>query len=203
MSTSLPSPAPGVIAIGGLTQATRHYRNYDAVISAEDPGSRQNSRLRINRAPYQPQLVLAFEDVDCASFGYAHANAQQVLAALEFAQTHSDRSLLVHCQHGVGRSAALALAILTDRAAPGSESECVNTLFELRPEACPNRIVTELADVVLGCNGRLVAALDAYEALNPHMAQRRRARLAYARNFPEQFARASWEGSRILRFHHD
>lgn len=201
MSSALPAPAPGIIAIGSLSQASRQKRRFDAILSIEDPKAKPTYRFRFNQSPYRPQLVLRFEDVDDVSFGYAHANAAQVETALEFGRHHADQSLLVHCHHGIGRSAATALAIMTDRAGPGSEVACVEALFAQRPEACPNIIVVALADGVLGRNSALIDALVFYEATHPHMATRRANRRYFAENNGSEFAPAAWDGLRELRLH--
>lgn len=104
MSTTLPQPLPGTVAVGGFAQANRHRRRWDAILTCEDPG--EPHRLRVND---RPQLVLAFEDCDDASLGYAVATLSQVDQALCFMRENRHGSLLVHCMHGVGRSAALVL----------------------------------------------------------------------------------------------
>lgn len=41
----------GHLAIAGLRQAKRHKREFDAVITLEDPGARLAQQLRFHRAP--------------------------------------------------------------------------------------------------------------------------------------------------------
>jgi len=57
-------PAPGDVVVGSLSQARKHKRRFDAVITLEDPACRPANRLRFTRRPSLPHLVLAFEDVD-------------------------------------------------------------------------------------------------------------------------------------------
>ena len=44
---------------------------------------------------------------------------------------------------------------------PGREAEVARMLTERAPHICPNRLMVELGDQVLGLDGKLVAALDA------------------------------------------
>lgn len=201
MSTCLPLPLPGVIAIASLSQVARQKRRFDAILTAEDPRGRPSNRFRFNIAPYRPQLILRFEDVDDEGLGFSHANAEQVEAALAYGRRFSNSSLIVHCHHGVGRSAALGLAIMADRAGAGMEAEVVEALFAQRPEACPNQIVIALADAILLRDGALLAALAAYEARTPHMGVRRSNRASYAARNPQEYTPDTWEGDRILRNH--
>ena len=184
MSTPLLAPAPGVLTVGTYTQARRHGRKYDAVLTLEDPQTRDRLRLQ----PPVSQLVLQFEDCDDTSFGYAVATRAQVEQALAFLAQHSHGSLLVHCYHGVGRSAALALAALAMRTT--EPVAAVETLQALRPESVPNLVVVEHADAILGYSGALLAAVHAYEAGQPGKLAARRRRREYALANPGLFAKA-------------
>ena len=189
MSTTLPQPLPGTVAVGGFAQANRHKRRWDAILTCEDPNERQ--RLRVND---RPQLVLAFEDCDDASLGYAVATPEQVEQALAFLRDNREGSLLVHCMHGVGRSATLVLMDLADRLGPGRECEAVEQLLALRPEATPNLVVVAHADALLNREGALQAALLASEAANPAKLQARRNRHDFALANPGLYARADRQG---------
>lgn len=189
MSTPIPQPRPGVIAVASLAQADRHKRKFDAILTLEDPHLRRKDQLRIT-GPDDVQLVLPFEDVDDAALGFRVATHDQVEKALDFGRDHADRSLLIHCMHGVGRSAAIALAILADRMGPGLEAEAMNALLAIRPESTPNQVVVALADAILGRNGALVAAMAAWEAGEPRMTVRRRHRREYALKNPDLYAKA-------------
>ena len=175
--------------MGGFAQASRHKRRWDAILTCEDPNERQ--RLRVND---RPQLVLAFEDCDDASLGYAVATSEQIEQALAFLQNNREGSLLVHCMHGVGRSAALVLMDLADRLGPGQEDEAVNQLLALRPEATPNLVAVAHADALLNRNGALQAALLSSESGNPAKLQARRNRHEFALANPGLYARADRQG---------
>jgi predicted protein tyrosine phosphatase len=183
----LPAPGPGVIAVGSLRQAWRHKRAFDAVITLEDPACRSADQLRFHRAPKPPHLVLPFEDVDDDSLGVQVATVGQVARAIDFARAHRRGSLLIHCRHGVGRSAAIALAVIADRNGAGQEAAALEALLAIRPEATPNLVVIKLADEALGRDGRLIAAVGAWEAASSHMAQARAMRRAFLAANPQLY----------------
>lgn len=189
MSTPLAIPAPGGIAVGSLSQAWKRWKRYDAVITAEDPRARPSMKLRIDRAPFTPQLILHFEDCDRADLGIRIATEEQIASALAFAAAHADGSLLIHCRHGVGRSAAIALAVIADRTGPGAETASVAALLATRPEATPNLPAVAIADRLLGRGGALTDALMASEALRPSALAARSIRAEYLERNPGEYAR--------------
>lgn len=174
--------------VAGLSQAQRHKRRFNAVITLEDPACRPGIRLRFHRKPAPAHLVLAFEDVDDETLGVRVATRDQVGEALAFARAHAADALLVHCFHGVGRSAAVALAILADRAGPGGEQAALDRLLAIRPEATPNLVVVKLADKILGRDGSLAATLAAWESATPGLAKKRAARLQMVRSNPQAYS---------------
>lgn len=188
--TPLASPEPGGVSVGSLPQAKRHKRKFDAVITIEEPGARPNLRLRFAPDPGRAHLVLQFEDVDTDSLGIRVATLEDVERAVMFARSWTDRSMLVHCFHGVGRSAGIALAVLADRLGPGNEAKALERLLSVRPEVTPNLVVVALADRLLERSGRLVAAVAAWEASAPGLAEARATRLNFARTRPELYARS-------------
>lgn len=185
MSTPLPPATPGSIGIASFSQASRQKRRWDAVLTCEDP--RERHLLRVTD---RHQLVLAFEDCDDISLGYAVATRDQIEQGIEFGRAHTAASLLIHCMHGVGRSAAIALAIIADRLGPGSEDEAVSTLLALRPEATPNLVAVDHADGILGRDCALFDALERSERADPAKLLARRNRAEFARNNPGLYAKA-------------
>lgn len=71
-----------------------------------------------------------------------------------------DSPILIHCVAGVSRSMATALITAVARA-PGQEAELAQSLRAIAPHAQPNRLMIELGDESLGCQGRLVRAVAA------------------------------------------
>lgn len=157
--TPLPLPVEGGVAVGSLAQAKRHKRRFDGVITIEAPKCSPNMRLRFARDPGQSHLILQFEDVDIDSLGIRAATAEQVREAIEFVREFVGGSPLVHCFHGVGRSAGIALGILADRLGAGKEATALDQLLAVRPEVTPNLVVVKLADQLLGRSGDLIEAV--------------------------------------------
>lgn len=189
MSSPLTPPTPGSVTVGSLPQARKHKRQYDAVITLENPGCRRSNQLRFYSKPHPPHLVLDFEDVDRDDGFIRVASREQVAAALTFAREQATGSLLIHCYHGVGRSAAIALAVLADRLGPGSEDEAMNQLLTIRPEATPNLVVVSHADAVLGRGGSLLHAVAGWEARTPEAVRLRAVRRTFVERHPELYAR--------------
>lgn len=175
--------ACGPVVVASLTQARKHHRRHGAVLTLHDPGMRPRIR------PEGSWLRLSFEDLDDAHPGLWVATAGDVAAILAFGREHAALSILAHCQAGVGRSPAAALAILADRMGPGREADALASLLAQRPESCPNRLVARLADAALGRGGALMSALDAWEASEPRVARLRAARLRAFREGPGGYAR--------------
>lgn len=73
---------------------------------------------------------------------------------------HDDAPLLIHCLAGISRSMAAALIALVVKAG-GNEHEAARRIREAAPHAQPNRRMIALADQMLGCQGRLIAAREA------------------------------------------
>lgn len=67
--------------------------------------------------------------------------------------------LVIHCLAGVSRSTAAALVVLCCYNG-GREREAVRLLRERAPHAYPNRLIIELADELMACDGRLLEAVD-------------------------------------------
>lgn len=179
----------GSVVVASLSQARKHKRRFDAVITLEDPACRAAIQLRFHNRPAPAHLVLAFEDVDDDQLGIRVATHEQVAEALAFGRAQSSGSLLVHCFHGVGRSAAIALAIIADRLGPGAEPAAVEQLLALRPEATPNLVVVNLADELLGREGALSAAVAAWEVTAPGLKAKREARSQMVRSHPQLYSR--------------
>jgi predicted protein tyrosine phosphatase len=91
--------------------------------------------------------------------GHILPMAEHVAGLIEFVRAwRSDEApLLIHCVAGISRSMAAALITLVVKA-PGRELEAARQVRSAAPHAYPNRRMIELADELLGCEGRLVAA---------------------------------------------
>lgn len=175
------------ITVSGLTWAKRHKRDFDAVITCEDPDEFWG--LRYHSEPYRPQLVLSFSDLDEAPPSpydqdrrVRLATQEQIEQAIQFGK--EDRRLLIHCKVGVARSTAVALAILADQHGPGYEKDALEALLAIRPVAVPNLHVVMLADDVLGRRGALLDTVVKWDSMQPdNQTRRRENRKAYFRHY--------------------
>lgn len=90
------------------------------------------------------------------------ADIQQVLdhaASCLDASRCSKVHLLVHCLAGASRSPAAAFAILSMLFGPGQEVSAFKHLMKIKPDVFPNKLVVQLADEILGRDGKMVEAL--------------------------------------------
>ncbi|MDY6784394.1 MAG: HEAT repeat domain-containing protein, partial [Cyanobacteriota bacterium] len=115
-----------------------------------------------DRVPHR--LRLEFSDLeapendpDCLM-----ATAGDIERAIQFAASVSpeDGTLLIHCQAGISRSCAIAIAVCAQILGAGREEEAANCVLKVRPGARPNRWVVELADAALHREGRLTRAVE-------------------------------------------
>jgi predicted protein tyrosine phosphatase len=172
------------LVVSSYNWARTHKRNFEAVITLEDPDTRHP--LRFHRQPAPAHLVLKFVDLDHpAPEPYAQwpvfkvATEEQVWEAIDFARGRE--SVLVHCHVGIGRSTAIALAILADQYGLGYEQDALKALLAIRPEAVPNLHIVALADDLLFRDGKLLEAVRYWDDSLP--ANQRRRKLNRASHF--------------------
>lgn len=73
-------------------------------------------------------------------------------------QLPSDAVVVVHCEAGVSRSTAAALALMVQDT--NDIDLCIKRLVDIRPVACPNPVIAKYADELLECGGKLYKAAD-------------------------------------------
>jgi predicted protein tyrosine phosphatase len=107
-------------------------------------------------------LRIEIHDITEALDGHVLPQAEHVSQVIDFmrAWSHEDGPLLVHCFAGISRSMAAALIGLVVKAG-GREQEAAVLMRKAAPHAWPNARMIALADEILGCEGRLVAAREA------------------------------------------
>lgn len=128
-----------------------------SILDPADPEPPVFGRFRPHR-----RTSLRFHDVVVPVDGHQLPVEADVERILEFGRDVASSDplhLLVHCYAGVSRSTAASL-ILMAQANPGREAELFAELIEVRPRAWPNSRMVGFADDLLGCNGRLKAALQ-------------------------------------------
>jgi predicted protein tyrosine phosphatase len=156
--TSVETP---VVTISGQFWARRHKRDFDAVLTIEDPLERWGVRFHLPTRP--AHLILQFLDLDeplpSDDPKYRLADLADVEAGLVFARDR--QRLLVHCRAGISRSTAMTLGILTERL--GDPAAAFAEVLRLQPHAVPNRHIVRLLDHVLNLDGTLDTMIQAWE----------------------------------------
>ena len=167
-----------MLAVSSLNWARRHKREFDAVITVEDPdiGSRGYiGSLRFHRKPAPDHLILRFFDLDYPLPAPHHqpwmhmATQEDIARAMAFAKHHD--KLLVHCKAGVARSTGVALAILMEQL--HDPQMALDALLQLQPIAVPNLHIVALTDALLGCAGSLHSLIKTWDQAHPGNATRR------------------------------
>lgn len=108
-------------------------------------------------------LFLSMNDiVELAEEGQILPGEDHLSQLLAFARAWDQATpLVVHCYAGVSRSTAAAFTVACALNPSLDEHELAQTIRRLSPTATPNRRIVALADVRLGRNGRMLAAIDA------------------------------------------
>jgi predicted protein tyrosine phosphatase len=110
-------------------------------------------------------LRLGINDISQPLDGAILPEREHVASLVDFVRAwrHDDAPILVHCVAGISRSMAAALIALVVKA-NGREAEAAHRLRAAAPHALPNQRMIDLADDLLGCEGRLMTARDAMGA---------------------------------------
>lgn len=123
---------------------------------------------RVTRPPSispDNHLLIAMDDITAPAEGFAAPRSEQVGRIIEFA-LRWDRAapMVIHCFAGISRSTASAFVAACALSPHRSEIEIARRMREASPTAAPNRLIVELADELLGRDGRM---LDALAAMHP------------------------------------
>ena len=127
------------------------------------------SLLAPGELPATPESILSdrhlrieVHDICEALDGHVMPQAEHVQAVVDFmrAWPHRDGPALIHCFAGISRSMAAAMIGLVVKAG-GREQEAALLMRKAAPHAWPNARMIALADEILGCEGRLIAAREA------------------------------------------
>ena len=130
---------------------------YDGIITIEDTTINEPFRVQGDEPK---QLILRFDDINEPIDDYVVPQLSHIKRALDFADNIEDGSLLVHCNAGISRSSAIALAVIAKRLGSGKEEEAVNTLEHINPNCRPNKSIVEMADELLERDGKLYKEVD-------------------------------------------
>lgn len=105
-------------------------------------------------------LKLGVNDVANPARGLVHPQEEHVAAIIDFARSWDQSApLLVHCWYGVSRSPAAALIAALAVRPDLDDAELARELRTASPQATPNTRLIEIADGLLGREGRLIEAV--------------------------------------------
>ena len=127
------------------------------ILSLLDPGKRPFLHPNFDK---QNWLLLHFED-NLDEHQHNSPTPQHVEQILAWGrEIPDDAVVLVHCEAGVSRSTAAALALWVQHLGIDKIDEAISLLLEDRPFACPNPLISKWADDQLGCQGELHAKAE-------------------------------------------
>ncbi len=106
-------------------------------------------------------LKVAVDDIWEPEAGKAAPDETMVRRILDFGSTWGGEApLLVHCWAGVSRSTATAFILACERNPQIPEATVAQALRAASPGATPNPLLVQLADDLLGRQGRMLAAVQ-------------------------------------------
>lgn len=131
------------------------------MISLLDPGVHV---LRPPSVPADRHLWITCRDVSRADERGAPRRSQ-VADILSFSTgILKNDTVLVHCEAGISRSTAAALLLLVNACGVDHIDEALKQVLAMRPLAMPNRLIAFHGDKLIGAGGRLVEAVDLFNA---------------------------------------
>ena len=108
----------------------------------------------------EQHLRVGFSDIVAPMEGHLAPGEAHVRAVLDFAAAWPrERPLVIHCYAGISRSTAAAYAVACALQPAVDEADLARELRRLAPSATPNRLFVEIADRLLGREGRMRAAI--------------------------------------------
>jgi predicted protein tyrosine phosphatase len=88
----------------------------------------------------------------------AEDDLRRILAFV--ANLEPEARILIHCWAGISRSTAVGYAVLCQSMGPGRETECIESILAIRPQAFPNTLIIALADRILERKGAMLQASE-------------------------------------------
>lgn len=105
-------------------------------------------------------LRVGFSDIVAPMEGHLPPGEAHVRAVLDFvAAWPREKPMVLHCYAGISRSTAAAFAASCALQPDRDEAELARELRRLAPSATPNPLFVEIADRLLGREGRMSAAI--------------------------------------------
>jgi predicted protein tyrosine phosphatase len=132
-----------------------------------------NSSLMITTPapiPGANHLRIAINDIAEPQVGLTHPQTDHLEALIGFVREWDQTApLVMHCWAGISRSTAGAFITLCALNPEASEAEIARRIREASATASPNRLMVEIADLMLDRGGRMVRALNGIGPAEPAM----------------------------------
>jgi predicted protein tyrosine phosphatase len=176
-----------------VTQQAASGAPVSAVLSIEHPGAafdKNGSAPRLSEHGHAEiaQKILVFWDSE--QVVKDGPDLKQVKEGLEFIMEHAATGpVIIHCHAGKARSTAMALGAFALLHPEKPESELIDMLLAIRPQAAPNILVMEMVDRLAGRNGKLLQAVLDHPGISEKRAQAESNRRDMMRERPEWFKR--------------
>lgn len=122
----------------------------------------RHDHLPAGYANVPEKLRLLFSDTVDAD-GPTEDDVRQIIDAAQPLLGRSGR-VIIHCQAGISRSSAAAVILYAILLGEGNEADAVRRVVTQRPIAHPNRKMIELADRLLGRDGKLMSAVAGHDS---------------------------------------
>lgn len=151
-----------LLTVCGLDELESHAdRGVTHVLSILDPDREDHPAFARYGEPRR--MTLRFHDEieprpEVVLPGRADVEAILAWGRDAFARGDPDGHMLIHCHMGISRSSAALMMLLAQAHPEIAEADVAARVCAIRPIAWPNLLMTELADAILGRDGRLVAA---------------------------------------------
>lgn len=163
----LPAGAAFRPTICGVDELPRFARcGFTHIVSIMDPGSAVPEAF--GSFDRHVRLDLRFHDIIDPQADMAAPGDDHIRQLLGFGDamraSQAPVKLLAHCHAGVSRSSA-AIIVMLAAAQPGSPEQALAHGLAVVPNAWPNLRMIELGDGLIGCRGRLIAAVRGHYAV--------------------------------------
>lgn len=141
----------------GVDEAIRRYRPSHMLTLMVDPYVETPAAIAAGR-----HLRIGVHDIAEPADGAVAPSTDHISEIIAFAKGWDRTSpFLVHCWAGISRSTAAAYIMMCDIKGSGEEAAIARDLRFHAPHAHPNRLMIRHADMLMGREGRMVAAVEA------------------------------------------
>jgi predicted protein tyrosine phosphatase len=148
------------------------YNSFDLALAEENPShivsiiDPKTMLPPVKNVVSKNRLVLKFDDIVEKRLQKKLLQQKDIENLIQFlAKKNINESLLIHCMMGISRSTAAAYIALAMHF-PYYEDKIALYLRKKIPYARPNILMVTYADILLGCNNRMIDAIENLEESN-------------------------------------